>query len=171
MKQFLLLISCIVIFSCNNKTAQNTQVSESEAYEKFKTTTGDGKNFGEKFDIKGAMTYDQVYKKLGTAEKVEAKVMGQVESVCQAKGCWMTIQSAEGRDPLFVKFKNYGFFMPKDLSGKKVVMNGVIFKESTSVEMLQHLAEDAGKSQAEIDAIKSPKEEVKFTASGVVVIK
>jgi Domain of unknown function (DUF4920) len=169
MKQILILALCYMAISCNPKAA--TQVSESEAYEKFKTTSGDGKNFGEKFDTKGALTYDQAYKKLGVGEKLETKVMGTVESVCQAKGCWMTVQSAEGRDPLFVKFKNYGFFMPKDLSGQKVVMNGIIFKESTSVEMLQHLAEDAGKTQAEIEAIKSPKEEMKFTASGVVVVK
>jgi Domain of unknown function (DUF4920) len=170
MKKLILFATLVLILgSCTKKIAQ-TEVSESEAYEKYKTTKGDGKNFGEKFDPKGAMTYDQAYKKMGTAAKYESKVVGTVVSVCQTKGCWMSIKSEEGRDPMFVKFKDYAFFMPKDLAGKKIVMKGYVFKETTSVEMLKHFAEDEGKSQDEINAINKPIEEVKFMASGVILM-
>lgn len=52
-----------------------------------------------------------------------------------------------------VKFKDYAFFMPKDCAGKKAVVDGYAYTQTTSVEELKHLAGDAGKPQAEIDAI------------------
>ena len=71
---------------------------------------------------------------------------------------------------IFVKFKDYGFFMPLDLAGEKVVMEGVAYKELTSVDELKHYAEDEGLSQEEIDKITQPKEELKFMANGVIVL-
>ena len=71
---------------------------------------------------------------------------------------------------MFVKFKDYGFFMPLDLSGKTVVMHGNAFVEETSVDELKHLAEDAGKSEDEIAKITAPKKEFKFLADGVVIV-
>jgi hypothetical protein len=41
--------------------------------------------------------------------------------------------------------------------------------KTTSVAELKHYAEDAKKTQAEIDAIKEPKKEVRVTAKGIVI--
>ena len=71
---------------------------------------------------------------------------------------------------MFVKFKDYGFFMPKDIAGKRVVMDGYAFKEITPVDELRHYAEDEGKSPEEIAAIVEPKEELKFLAKGVLLL-
>ena len=49
-------------------------------------------------------------------------------------------------------------------------MEGWAFREVTSVDELRHYAEDAGKSQEEIEAIQEPKDELKFLASGVFVM-
>ena len=81
----------------------------------------------------------------------------------------MQVTTAGIKDTMMVNFKDYGFFMPKDIAGKKVVMQGFAYKELTSVDDLKHYAEDAHKSKAEIDAIKEPKSELKFMASGVIV--
>ena len=98
------------------------------------------------------------------------KVEGKVESVCQAKGCWMNIVSEDpDKEVMFVKFKDYGFFMPKDIAGRTVIMRGSAFKEETSVDELRHLAEDAGKSKEEIEAITEPVVELKFMADGVIL--
>ena len=70
---------------------------------------------------------------------------------------------------MFVQFKDYGFFMPKDLSGKEVVMLGKAYREVTSVEDLKHFAEDEGKTKEEIAKITEPIKELKFMASGVKV--
>jgi hypothetical protein len=42
--------------------------------------------------------------------------------------------------------------------------------KTTSVAELKHYAEDAKKSQAEIDAIKEPQKEVRVTAKGIVIV-
>jgi len=89
----------------------------------------------------------------------------------QAKGCWINIVSEDAAKPsMFVKFKDYGFFMPKDIAGKEVIMEGYAFKEVTSVDELRHYAEDEGKSKEEIAAITEPVEELKFMASGVLLL-
>ncbi len=105
---------------------------------------------------------------LAGQETVEAKLSGQVVEVCQKKGCWMKVDMGNG-STLRVTFKDYGFFVPKDIVGKTVVFEGQAKVEKVPVETLRHYAEDAGKSQEEIDAITSPEEKISFVASGVMV--
>jgi hypothetical protein len=69
-----------------------------------------------------------------------------------------------------VNFKDYAFFMPKDLAGKKVVIDGFAERMETSVEDLKHIAEDAKKSAEEIAKITEPKKEIVFEAKGVVIL-
>lgn len=80
----------------------------------------------------------------------------------------MTIKPMENEDPVFtVKFKDYGFFMPKEISGDKVLVQGKAFRQVTDVESLRHYARDAGKSEEDIALITDPKEEWIFIADGV----
>ena len=146
------------LFSCKSKEAETSVSSE--------------KYFGEKTDETGAISYDSLLVAMIGVDSVEAKVTGLVSSVCQAKGCWMDITSEQNKEAetMFVEFKDYGFFMPKDLAGKKVVMTGKAFREVTSVEELKHFAEDEGLTPAEIEKITEPKEELKFLASGVMIL-
>jgi len=103
-------------------------------------------------------------------EKLETKVTGTVESVCQAKGCWMKVVTADGQT-MRVTFKDYGFFVPKDIAGKTVVFEGEAKMKTTPVAELRHYAEDAGKSKEEIAKITEPKHELTFVAEGVIVKK
>jgi hypothetical protein len=170
------IFATLIAVGCN-KTMQASgsakkEVSESEAYEAFQKAKGDGKTFGEKVTVKDALTYDQMLEKLSKTEKMDnVKVMGTVEAVCKAKGCWMNIKSETDKPSMFVKFKDYAFFMPKDIAGKKVVMIGNAFKETTTVEELRHFAQDEGKSKEEIAKINKPKEEMKFMANGVLILE
>jgi hypothetical protein len=68
-----------------------------------------------------------------------------------------------------VKFKDYGFFMPKNIVGKEVVLEGEALVKEVSVKQLQHYAKDAGKPEEEIRQITKPKKELQFVASGVLV--
>lgn len=128
-----------------------------------------GETFGEKISPKGAVSYDQMLQKLRGKDSIEVKIVGVVDAVCQAKGCWMTI-TEPNKPEMMVKFKDYGFFVPKDISGRKVVMQGFAYREVTPVDELRHYAEDAGKSKEEIEKITQPKEELKFMASGVLLL-
>ena len=104
-----------------------------------------------------------------SANGYTGKVSGMVTSVCQNKGCWMKLDAGNG-ETMRVTFKDYGFFVPKDLSGKNVVVQGVAEVKEISVEDQRHFAEDAGKSKEEIEAITTPKEELVFVADGVIVL-
>ncbi len=131
----------------------------------------DGKHFGALVTAKNAISYDQLIPKMAKIDSMPAKVTGQVVAVCQKKGCWMTLQSAQpGRPEMRVTFKDYAFFMPKDLSGRQVVVDGFARVETTPVDVLRHLAEDAGKSPEEIARITEPKRELTFEAAGVLVL-
>jgi len=122
--------------------------------------------YGEKFNHKNPMSVDDLFKKMTGKEDIEdIKVEGEVVSVCQVKGCWMRLTASNG-DELMVKFKDYGFFMPLDLTGK-VTISGKAYKQVTPVDELRHYAEDAGKSTEEIAEITEPLEELLFEATGV----
>lgn len=124
--------------------------------------------FGETIDKKGAISAKKLAQKMEEAESLETKIKGTITEVCQAKGCWMTIDL--GNDELMrVKFKDYGFFVPKDAAGKTAIMQGVAKNEIISVGDLKHLAKDAGKSEQEINAIDKPEEQLTFVAKGVII--
>jgi hypothetical protein len=129
-------------------------------------------HFGERITSQNAMSYDQLLNRLATKNKLTAKVKGRVLAVCQAKGCWMTIKSNKPNTPvMFVKFKDYGFFMPKDIAGRKVIMQGEAYYEVTTVEELKHYAEDEGLPVDAISKITQAKKELKFLATGVILQK
>jgi hypothetical protein len=161
MKNFIYLsLIFTFLYSCKTKeTAVLSQVAS---------------RHGEEFVANSVKSYDQVLKDLNKKGSLdEVVVHAAVTGVCQAKGCWMTLVSTT--DPstpsMFVKFKDYAFFMPKDLAGGKVIMKGKAYKEVTSIDDLKHYAEDEGKSADEIAKITKPKEELKFLASGVHILK
>ena len=101
--------------------------------------------------------------------KFEGKISGRVVEVCQEKGCWMKVERANS-ETLMVKFKDYGFFMPKDIVGKEVVLDGEATIKEISVNQQRHYAKDAGKSKEEINSIREPKKELQFVAKGVRVL-
>ncbi len=129
----------------------------------------EGSIYGSSVENKGAITISDLEKKLEAEKQFTGKVTGKVVSVCQEKGCWMKLAKEDGKD-IMIRFKDYGFFVPKNIDGKEVVLNGVAKKTTTSVAMLKHYAKDAGKSDAEIANITAPKNEIVFTASGVLVL-
>lgn len=119
-------------------------------------------SYGE--DINGdAQFYDTIDDNLDISN-----ISGEILDVCPKKGCWMNVKV--NTDTVFVKFKDYGFFVPKTgIQGKKVLMTGEIFKDTISVERLKHYAEDAKKSRTEIDLITEPEYKINMIAAGVAI--
>jgi len=154
----LILVSC---FAC-----ASTEAPADDAAAK----TAEFDEFGASFEAKEVLSYDELLSKMNANDSLKVVVQGKVEAVCQAKGCWMNISSPSAGEKMVVKFKDYGFFVPKDISGREVVLQGKAFREVTPVDELRHLAEDAGKSADEIAAITDPVVELKFMADGVRVL-
>ena len=127
-----------------------------------------GTNFGAKVKSKGAVSPDQLVDLLGNKNEAEVKVKGKVAEVCKAEGCWLRMETANGT--MLIKMKDHAFLVPLVLNGKTIVAQGIATVKETSVEMLKHYAEDAGKTKAEIDAITEPKKEIVMQAKGILVL-
>jgi len=125
-------------------------------------------NYGETITRKNAVEVSAIPDKLQSAETVDTKAKGTIVEVCQNKGCWMTLDMGKGQT-LRVTFKDYGFFVPKDAAGKTAWIEGAAKKDVMSVSQLKHAAEDAGKPEAEINAITEPEEAITFIAKGVII--
>lgn len=173
---FLLFLAVFALWSCGSETT--TQEQDGEVTEEVtateetteETAQGDGKHFGEVITEDGVVSYADLLSQMESKDSINLKVTGVVESVCQKKGCWMNIAGTDGQEGMFVQFEDYGFFMPKDIAGRKVIMEGSVTREITSIEDLKHFAEDANETAEEIAAITEPLEELKFLATGVLLL-
>ncbi len=165
MKGFNTLVAFLSVVSA--AWAQNHETKEETA----KTAVPIEVRLGADMDKKGGLTSLQMFEKyqnLTVNDTVPSKFTGEVLEVCQAKGCWMKLALEDGQEAM-VRFKDYGFFMPKDIAGRTVVVNGLAFVSEMSVEDQRHYAKDAGKSEEEIAAITVPKKTFGFEADGVVL--
>ena len=124
--------------------------------------------YGKTFNAKNAISATQLPQVLNKQDSLAATVTGKVQQVCQAKGCWMDVLLADNT-VMKVRFKDYGFFVPKNMAGKTVTLNGMAYNKTISVKDQQHYALDAGQSEEQIKAITQPKNSITFTAAGVMV--
>ena len=125
------------------------------------------KFYGELFEFSESINYN-LEKDIFLNSSSKVKIEGEILSSCPMKGCWMRI-SVE-KDTVLVRFKDYGFFVPKNgIEGKSTIINGKLSVDTLSIAQLQHYAEDAGKSKEEIDLITEPEITISFLADGVLI--
>ncbi|MFK7783132.1 DUF4920 domain-containing protein [Psychroserpens sp.] len=163
---FLLLIMITIAFSCKN---ENTQAEENKDIAEVQEISYS--SFGNKIDDTEAISAKKMatrFESMSIGDSINTKMVAKVDEVCQAKGCWMKVNLENG-EQVMVKFKDYGFFMPKDIAGKEVVLNGKAFVNEVPVDEQRHYAEDAGKSAEEIAKITEPKKTFSFVADGVLL--
>ena len=129
-------------------------------------------SFGGEISDKEILSNDLVvetYKNLKVGDTINMKFSATVNEVCQAKGCWMLLDI--DTEEAMVKFKDYGFFMPKNIVNKEVIVNGKAFVSEISVDEQRHYAEDSGKSDDEIAKIIEVKKTLSLEADGVLLIE
>lgn len=143
------------------------------AQKKTVFNANDYASFGEKFKVSKVYNKAEMlkkYKKLKKGDTLVVQFQSNIKSVCKKKGCWMKMELA-GDDKSFVKFKDYGFFVPLNADNSDAIVNGKAFVDVESVEELKHYAKDAGKSAAEIAQITKPEVTYAFLADGVYIKK
>ncbi|MEM9687808.1 MAG: DUF4920 domain-containing protein [Bacteroidota bacterium] len=167
MKRVLVFIVVMAFLSACKKDAKTTATTQEENKEMAYQA------FGAEISSEKALTVSDVsrkYANLKDGDTVTVKFKGEINEVCQKKGCWMTID-LDKEQTVMVRFKDYGFFVPMNAGAHETIVEGKAFVRETSVEELQHYAKDAGKSEEEIAAITTPKRELAFEASGVLIKK
>ena len=91
------------------------------------------------------------------------RVATRVSRVCKKKGCFFIAQ--EGSSVVRVSFKDYGFFVPTDISGKRVMLVGEVEVRDLTPDEARHIAEDLGEPAKTIE----PGREYGIVASSVRV--
>lgn len=169
MKKFIGIIAfTMLLVSCNStkkEDDQSTKATQEPVVQEVAYTS-----FGDQVEAVGVLSTNEMtekFKSIQPGDSIAVKFTAKVNEVCQSKGCWMRL--AMGEDEAMVRFKDYGFFMPKDLAGEEVIVEGMAFVEEMSVDEQRHYAEDAGKTPEEIAAITEPKRTLSLTSSGVLV--
>ncbi|SMG34186.1 DUF4920 domain-containing protein [Sphingobacterium psychroaquaticum] len=158
MKKIIGLLFCVLV-----------SLQLSQAQQKIEPAKA-GVQYGKKIDAKNAISVNKLENNLKKSETFTGKIEGEVVEVCKKKGCFMTLKRDNG-ETIMVRFTDYGYFVPADLIGKKVAVEGRAKVKETSVEWLKHYAEDKGASKEEIAKITKPKTDINIVADGVYVIK
>ena len=136
--------------------------------EKIENPTSNLEYYGDTIQEDGAISTAALMELMKDKDSAEVKIITNIREVCQKKGCWMDVELT-ANDLMTVRFKDYGFFVPKDAAGKTVILDGIVRKEIETVEWLRHKAEDAGKSKEEIESITQPDTSFTFEARGVII--
>ena len=140
MKKILVILFCVTNLSAQEQINTKTNYT---VYGNAKMTT------------EGVISGEELIKLLETQDSALVKVEGVILEVCSKKSCWMDVNLG-GEETLFVRFMDYGFFMPLDAAGTTAIIEGMAKIEMQTVRWLKHKAEDAGETQEAIDDITKP---------------
>ncbi len=125
--------------------------------------------YGAGTPVDGAVAVDAALANPAAYAGKTVLLSGPIVGTCATKGCWMRLGSEQKN--VFVKFKDYGFFVPTGgVEGRDAVINGELKVVTQSVEELKHYYEDAGKPD-EAAKITEPRTVVTFMATGVAIKK
>lgn len=130
------------------------------------------KSYGpEKVDLSKAMSTEEMVADFNKNQQSKDYTFhGNINKVCQSAGCWISVEQADGSS-FMVRFKDH-FTIPTNTElGQQAYMHGTAYMDTVSVAMQKHFAEDAGKSQDEIDQITEPKYVFGFMADGITLTK
>jgi hypothetical protein len=128
--------------------------------------------FGAPHAGQSVLTISQAIEQLNANPGKPVTVEATVDEVCAKRGCWMLIE--DGAHHVRVRFTaseqcTDGFLVPRNASGHKAVVSGVLKHDVITQDMARHYAEDAGKSPAEIARIVGDQPAVTMIATSVMI--
>ena len=85
-------------------------------------------------------------------------------------GCWLSITASDGTE-VMVRFKDHSFVVPKEILNEQVCIQGVAYKEATSVEDLRAYAASEGATKEAIEAIVEAEISYAIYANAVEILK
>lgn len=159
MKNLVQYIAIATILLSFGACSSNQETNDNDGFGVYGDSTTNKEN---------AVAVNTLPELLAGMDSISCKLEGDISGVCQTKGCWMTMPISE-EDDLFIKFKDYGFFVPMNAESRNAVIDGIAYVDTVSINELKHRAQDAKKDQEEIDAIDKEKVEYTFMATGVVI--
>ena len=123
--------------------------------------------FGAGVKLQKALRLRDVAKKLDAVKGKTIRIDGLLRDVCRKKGCWVVLK--DGKHEVRVKFKDYAFFVPRDATGRRAILQGVLSTKTISEALAKHYAEEGG-NPAAAKTIKGPQTVLSFMATGAEVL-
>jgi hypothetical protein len=163
MEKLLLSLLLAATLACQSGNEQQQEAANLENFDQEAW-----QQYGEEINPEGAVAASALLEYAEGRDSLLVKVRGEAIGSCPVKGCWMKVRLEDGQE-LRVTFKDYGFFVPKDLDGEAVIFEGYLNRTVTDVETLQHYARDEGATDEEVQAIQAPEEAFTFEAAGVLL--
>jgi hypothetical protein len=125
-----------------------------------------GKHFGAKFTDAKQVALADVLADVDKFKDSAVKVEGTIKDVCQQKGCWLVV--TDGTRSMRVTFKDYGFFVPKDVKDRKVVLEGLVSRKTLTEGAAQHYASESTE-KVDPSTIQGPQQVIAMVATGVEI--
>lgn len=164
-KGFLIALSLFIsLAACKSNTEKQDGNEATAQEEKFLP-------FGEEISAENVFSKEEMaelYNGISAVDTINAKFTSTVTAVCQRKGCWMRLELENGEE-VQVKFKDYGFFMPKNIAGQEVIVEGKAYVSVMTEHERKYYAGDEGKTAEEIDEISGDSKTMFFEAYGVLL--
>ena len=162
----LLITGVIACGTTNESEVAENDAAANEMSQEANVVFG---TYGEEIDVDEAIMPMELMLEMEGHDSLNVTLVAEINSSCKKKGCWMNVDLGN-EEEMTVRFIDYGFFVPKEgIEGKTAFMRGTVKRDTTSVELLQHYAEDGGATQEEIDEITEPEYSLTFLADGVVI--
>ncbi len=125
-------------------------------------------NLGEAFDETTIVPVDTLVKDPPAWDGKDVVVEGVIKEVCQKKGCWHTLATADPNVSIMVKDKEYKVFLPSDSAGKKVHVHGTFAVVDMPEDEARHYAQDAGRDPS---GIVGPQKSLTLDVAGVKFVE
>ena len=87
--------------------------------------TTENQRFGAPVVEKKATNLGKLAKKPASFEGKTLRIEGVVTNSCQAQGCWVEVQDAKGAK-FMAKSLDESVLLPKDIKGRRIVVQGVV---------------------------------------------
>jgi len=126
-----------------------------------------GMTFGRKVDSLQHIRADKVEAFMGTKIRISTTITGKVLQVDTPKGGWLQLDAGGGKI-IRVHFKDYNVFIPKQLKGRNVMIQGVAQKLLIADDMQHFAGENVDRKKQ--NAVKpDAKQRLTFEAWGLMV--
>ncbi len=119
-------------------------------------------HYGAVFALQQTVPLSQVLASVPADPNEAVQVSGEVDSVCQKKGCWLVVKDGDAMARILMK--DHSFTVPMDSKGKPVVIEGTIETRTFTEAQVKHLEKDGGGDPSKVGG---ERKEYVLTATGI----
>ena len=126
-----------------------------------------GMVYGTKPDTTGIMNAGKLEAFMGKKTRISTTIRGKVVRVTRQQGGWFELDAGNGK-VISAHFSVYNIFLPTDLRGKTIIVEGIAQKQFIADDQ-QHFAGDTVSGKKQHNVKTDPKRRLIFEVKGLMV--